>query len=138
MAAQKEATRVRAATVIFGVFLAATAARAQETNARRLVEFAAVPMDETTTKLADALTAAFKSSDALQMSTGKKPGTLMISFPKPVEARAHMGRTEYLYRVEFHGVNGRLFERGFGSCWSDEIGTCVFNIVKLANRFAPR
>lgn len=120
------------------VIVGAMGARAQETAARRPVEFAAVPTDATTMRLQEALTAALKASDHLQLSAGKKPGTLMISFPKPVEARAHMGRTEYLYRVEFHGVNGRLFERGFGSCWSDEIGTCVFNLVKMANRFAPR
>ena len=124
--------------VLAGVIVATTSAGAQDTRAPRPVEFADVPADATTIKLRDALTAALKASDVLQLSAGKKPGTLMISFPKPVEARAHMGRTEYLYRVEFHGVNGRLFERGFGSCWSDEIGTCVFNLVKMANRFAPR
>ena len=124
--------------IVAGFIVASTGASAQEIPARRPVEFAAVPADATTIKLQDALTAALKTSDVLQLSAGQKPGTLMISFPKPVEARAHMGRTEYLYRVEFHGVNGRLFERGFGSCWSDEIGTCVFNLVKMANRYATR
>jgi hypothetical protein len=113
-------------------------ATAADERGRGLVEIGAAPEDAATTRLRSAVIDAVKTSESLELSTGQKPGTLMISFPRPVEARAHMGRTEYLYRVEFRGVNGRLFERGFGHCWSDEIATCVFNVVRLANRIAPR
>ncbi|MGE4064654.1 MAG: hypothetical protein AB7E79_14915 [Rhodospirillaceae bacterium] len=105
---------------------------------RALVEIGPAPDDPVTNRLKEAITDAFKTSDQLRLSTGLQPGTLVVSIPNPVEARAHMGRTEYLYRVEFRAANGRLFERGFGSCWSDELRVCVFNVVRTANRIAPR
>jgi hypothetical protein len=120
------------------VLLLAGPAQAAEEPERRLVEFGAGPEDAATVRLKNAIAEGLKKVEGFEMSSGQKPGTLMISFPKPVEARAHMGRTEYLYRVEFRAVNGRLFERGFGNCWSDEIEACVFSVVKLANRIAPR
>lgn len=120
------------------LLLAGAPAPAEEQVPRRLVEIGAAPDDAATTRLKDALIAALKTSDELRLSSGGKPGTLVISFPKPVQARAHMGRTEYLYRVELRAVNGRLFEPSFGYCWADEIERCVFNVMKLAHRFAPR
>lgn len=117
--------------------LAGTLAFAQEKDLR-LVEITASPEDEATARVKNGLVEALTASRELTLSTGQKPGTLMISFPKPVEVRAHMGRTEYLYRVEFRAVNGRLFEGGTGSCWSDEIARCVFNVVRTASRVAPR
>ncbi len=121
------------------VFLLLSApAGAAEMGDRRLVEIGAGFADAPTLRLTAAITEALERSEELKPSTGQKPGTLMISFTNPVEAREHMGRTEYLYRVELRGVNGRLFERGTGNCWSDEIARCVFTVVRLANRFAPR
>jgi hypothetical protein len=116
----------------------AAASSALEGPARPLVEIGDAPADDVTTRLKTALADAFMNSETLELSTGQKPGTIVVSFPQPVEAREHMGRTEYLFRVELKGVNGRLFERGSGNCWSDELKRCVSYVVRLANRFAPR
>ena len=120
------------------VLLMPLPATAAEENPRALVEVGAAFEDAPTMRLKAAIAEAVKTSESLELSTGQKPGTLVIAFSNPVEERAHMGRAEYLYRVELRGVNGRLYERGFGNCWSDEIARCVSHVVRLANRFAPR
>lgn len=130
--------RAHMTPLLLALLLAITPASAVDERGRGVVEMGAAFEDAPTMRLKAAITEAVKTSESLELSTGGKPGTLVISFTQAVEARAHLGRTEYLYRVEFRGVNGRLFERGSGNCWSDEIARCVSQVLRLANRFAPR
>jgi hypothetical protein len=122
----------------FLLAFAATPVLALDERPRGVVEMGAAFGDAPTMRLHAAIMESVKTSESLELGTGLKPGTLVISFSNPVEERVHLGRTEYLYRVEFRGVNGRLYERGTGSCWSDEVARCVSQVLRLANRFAPR
>ena len=131
-------TTAHAAFMGLALVVAGATAAAQEQSEQRPVEITAASTDAPTVAVKTAVTEAFKLSPYFRISTGAQPGTLMVVFPKEVEARTHMGRTEYLYRVEFRATNGRLLEQNWGSCWADDVQKCVFNVLKIANRVMAR
>lgn len=84
--------------------------------------------DALTQQLADALESAFRASPNFSLSSGKKPGTLVITVP-------HAGwkeigqRLQVSYAVEFTSTDDRKLGRSAGWCWEDALKTCAAHIV---------
>lgn len=100
-----------------------------------LVEVWCVGDDGLTHGLRDALENAFKSSSDFQLSSGKKPGTLVVTIPTNVvwkQAKQADRRTKVLYRVEFASADDKTISKSAGSCWDDALMKCADRIVKEA------
>ncbi len=87
--------------------------------------------DGLTIRLRDALKDAFRSSADFHLSSGNKPGTLVITLPSNVEWKQVGGRTQVLYTAEF-ASDGQSLGGSKGSCWDDALAKCAAQIVKDA------
>lgn len=87
--------------------------------------------DGLTIRLRDALKDAFRSSTDFHLSSGNKPGTLVITLPSNVEWKQVGGRTQVLYTAEF-ASDGQNLGGSKGSCWDDALAKCAAQIVKDA------
>jgi hypothetical protein len=106
-----------------------------------LVEVWCVGDDGLTHGLRDALENAFKSSSDFQLSSGKKPGTLVVTIPTNVDwkqAKQADKRTKVLYRVEFASADDKTISESTGSCWDDALSKCASKIVKEARTAARK
>jgi len=96
--------------------------------------------DALTQRLADALESAFRVSPNFSLSSGKKPGTLVITVPHA--GWKEMGpRTQVSYSVEFTSTDNRKLGRSTGRCWEDTLENCAAHIVadsKIAARKARK
>jgi hypothetical protein len=93
--------------------------------------------DALTHGLRNTLENAFKSSQDFSLSSGKKPGTLVVTIPTHVGWKQVGKRTQVLYRVEFSSADDKVFSTSTGSCWDDRLTKCATQIVKAA-RIAAR
>ena len=87
--------------------------------------------DGLTIRLRDALKDAFRSSTDFHLSSGNKPGTLVITLPSNVGWKPVGGRTQVLYTAEF-ASDGQSLGGSKGSCWDDALAKCAAQIVKDA------
>jgi hypothetical protein len=84
--------------------------------------------DALTQRLADALESAFRALPNFSLSSGKKPGTLVITVP-------HAGwkeigpRTQVRYAVEFTSTDNRKLGGSTGWCWEDALENCAAHIL---------
>lgn len=104
---------------------------------RTLVEYWHVGDDALSQRLTIEVETAFEHSPDFTPSSGKKPGTLIVTVPDNVGWAKKSGRTKALYTVEYTSVDGKKVLEKSGSCWEDELSKCAFNIVKDA-KFAVR
>jgi len=88
--------------------------------------------DGFTQKLRDTLENAFKSSPDFSLSSGKKPGTLVVTIPTNVGWKQVGKRMQVLYTVEFASVDNQNIGTNTGSCWDDMLSKCAAQIVKDA------
>ena len=99
----------------------------------RPVEVWRVGDDGLTSKLTDTLEAALGSSQDFALSSGKKPGTLVVTIPNHVRWKtASGGRPRVIYTVEFSSVDAQVIGRANGTCWDDSLLTCAAQIIKDA------
>jgi len=86
--------------------------------------------DGLTSRLRDALELEFAGSQKFTLSSGKKPGTLLVTIPTNVDWKVVAKRTKVLYRVqfEFANDNASVVSRK-GSCWEDQLSRCAADIV---------
>jgi hypothetical protein len=99
----------------------------------RLVEVWRVGDDALTSRLRDKLESALETSRDFALSSGKKPGTLVVTIPTHVGwKRTSGGRTRVTYKVEFSSVNDQKIGTSIGSCWDDSLGKCAAQIVEEA------
>ena len=106
-----------------------------------LVEVWCVGDDGLTHGLRDALENAFKSSSDFQLSSGKKPGTLVVTIPTNVvrkRAKQADKRTKVLYGVEFASADDKTISKSTGSCWDDALTKCATEIAKDAKVVARK
>lgn len=97
--------------------------------------------DGLTQKLRDALEKRFEASSEFQLSSGKKPGTLLVTIPTNVPWKQVGGRTRVVYSVDFTAVDGLTLGRSRGECWDSDVGKCAERIVgeaKTAARKLPK
>ncbi len=88
--------------------------------------------DGLTIRLRDALKDAFRSSAEFHLSSGKEPGTLVITLPSNVGSQQVGGRTQVLSMAEFASSDGQNLGESKGSCWDDALAKCAAQIVKDA------
>ena len=88
--------------------------------------------DRLTIRLRDTLENAFKSSSDFRLSSGKEPGTLIVTIPTHVRWKQAKKRTQVLYTVEFASADNRTVDTSTGSCWDDALEKCVTKIIKDA------
>jgi hypothetical protein len=106
-----------------------------------LVEVSCVGDDGLTHGLRDAVENALKSSSDFQLSSVKKPGTLLVTIPTNVvwkQAKQADKRTKVLYRVEFASADDKTISKSTGSCWDDTLTKCADRIVKEARTAARK
>ncbi len=94
--------------------------------------------DGLTIKLRDALEDAFRSSSAFRLSSGKKPGTLLVTIPSNVEWKQFGSRTQVLYAVEFTSADDAKLGSSKGSCWDTKLEKCATQVVKDAKTAARK
>jgi hypothetical protein len=94
--------------------------------------------DGLTVRLSEALETAFRSSSDFALTTGTKPGTLMVVGPTNTRRKQVAARTEIVYAVEFASTDGRALGASSGSCWEVELQVCVVRIVEDAKAAAAK
>jgi hypothetical protein len=80
----------------------------------------------------------FKSSSDFVLSTGKKPGTLIVTIPTHVERAQNGTRTHVRYKVEFSSSDDVGIGKSSGSCWDDNFAACAAQIYRGAQRAAHK
>ena len=125
-------------SVIIAVSLLVGCGVASAQTPRTLVEVWKGGDDGLTNRLADALKDAFKSSSGFELSTGKKPGTLVVTIPSNVEWKQVGKRTKVLYTVDFASIENQPLGTSKGTCWDDVLTKCADKIVKDATALAGK
>ena len=98
----------------------------------RLVEVWRGGDDELTMRLKDTLESAFRSSPDFVLSSGKKPGTLLVTIPSRVRFKQVDLRRQVLYDATFSSTDGQNVGASTGFCWDDALMACATKIVKDA------
>lgn len=88
--------------------------------------------DGLTSRFADALEAQFLAASDFTPSTGKVPGTLIVTIPTNLSWRQIAGQTEVSYTVEFTGVSSESRGRSVGSCIEDNLAECANHVLRDA------
>jgi hypothetical protein len=104
---------------------------------RTLLDFWHVGDDALSIRLAERVEGAFLRSPDFTMSSGKKPGTLVVTIPTNVDWSEKTGRTRLHFEVKFTSVDNRSLGSGQGSCWETALDECADRIVSDA-RIAAR
>jgi hypothetical protein len=123
--------RLLPAIIAVSLVLAVCAAKADGAKPT-LVEVWCVGDDGLTQRLRDTLENALKSSPDFSLSSGKKPGTLVVTIPTNVGWKQVGKRMLVLYTVEFASVDDQNIGTSTGSCWDDALSKCAAQIVKDA------
>src|SRR5882672_79133 len=95
-----------------------------------LVELWHVGDDGLSQRLADQVETAFRQSPDLVLSSGRKPGTLVVTIPSNVEWKLVGKRTQVFYSVEFSSTENKTTSKVAGSCWDDDLGKCAAQILR--------
>lgn len=127
----------RCVVTILAIFIGQSAAAAGSLKATP-VEVWSGGDDGLTLRLRASLENAFKSSPAFVLSSGKKPGTLIVTIPTHVEWKQFGKRMKVLYRVNFASVDNQPLGGSEGSCWDDELARCANKVVKDATAVAHK
>ena len=88
--------------------------------------------DGLTLRLRASIEEEFKSSSAFALSSGKKPGTLIVTIPAHVGWKRVGKRMKVLYSIQFASINGKPLGRSKGSCWDDVLTKCSEKVVSDA------
>lgn len=94
--------------------------------------------DGLTQRLKDALEQKLNLSPKFRLSSGKKPGTLVVTIPSNVKWKDVGRRTRVLYEVDFSTYDGKTLGRINGSCWDDRLVTCAADITRDAADMARK
>lgn len=108
-----------------------------EADKRILVEVWSGGDDGLTQRLRDALESAFKASKDFNLSSGKKPGTLVVTISTHVAWKQIGARNQVLYTVGFASTDDHKIGTSTGSCWDDALAKGAAQIMKDA-RLAAR
>lgn len=127
----------RCVATVLAIFIAQSFLAADSAKPT-LVEVWSGGDDGLTLRLRASLEGAFKSSSAFVLSSGKKPGTLIVTIPTHVEWKQVGKRTKVLYKVNFASVDNQPVGSSEGSCWDDALTKCANKIVKDATAVAHK
>jgi len=119
--------------IFFGLIFAVTASATDAASAKPApVEVWCGGDDGLTLRLRDTLESAFRLSPEFTVSSGKKPGTLIVTIPTHVKWKQIDRRTQVLYTVKFASTENQNIGTSTGSCWGDALKKCADHIVKDA------
>jgi hypothetical protein len=117
----------------FGLLVSGATCGADSVSAKpTLVEFWHTGDDGLSQRLAEKVESAFKRSHDFMLSSGKKPGTLVVTIPTNVEWKQVGKRTRVLYRVEFSAVDNKTTSKAAGFCWDDNLQECAAQVLRNA------
>jgi hypothetical protein len=119
-------------TVVASSMIMAACAASVMSYERTFVEVWHVGDDGLSQRLAVGLDGAFTRSPDFTLSSGRKPGTLVVTIPSNVEWKQIGKRTQAIYTVRFSSIDGRSLGARKGSCWDDDLSKCADQIVKDA------
>ena len=88
--------------------------------------------DGLTMRLRDTLENAVKLSPYFSLSSGKIPGTLVVTIPTNVGWEQFGGRVRVFYSVEFASADDQFIGKITGACWDDKLTICAAQIIKNA------
>jgi hypothetical protein len=94
--------------------------------------------DGLTLRFADALEGALRASSIFTMSSGKKPGTLMVTIPDHVEWERVGNRTKVIYTLEFSTESSDRIGSSRGTCWDDDLSPCSRQALRDARSAADK
>lgn len=80
----------------------------------------------------------FKLSSDFVLTSGKKPGTLIVTIPTHVAWTTKGTRTHLRYRVKFSSSEDTELGKSDGSCWEDKVAECETQIYRGAQRAARK
>lgn len=80
--------------------------------------------DGLTQRLKDSVERQFNESDDFQMSSGKKPKTLIVTIPSNVSWKQSGKRTRVFYKIDFTSIDGETLGRSSGNCLDDDLAKC--------------
>lgn len=123
----------KVASVIFSLLLVLSFGALGSPAANPIaVEVWTVGDDVLSLRLRDALESALSKSSEFTLSSGKKPGTLILTIPTNVHWKKIGARTKVSYIAEFTSVENTSLGSAKGSCWDDNFVKCASNILKQA------
>jgi len=125
-------------SVIIAVLLVVQSAAEAASTKPTLVEVWSGGDDSLTTGLRNVLENEFKSSSDFVLSSGKKPGTLIVTIPTHVEWKRAGKRTKVFYTVKFTSVDNQPLGISNGTCWDDGLTKCADKIIKDATAVARK
>lgn len=125
---------IRVSAVLFGIVTWLAVIVAQPPKDNRPVEVWIGGDDGYTQRLRNLLEDMFSRSPNVQMSNGKKPGTLLVTIPNHVAWKRMEKRTLIMYDVEFSIVGRKGVNKKSGSCWGDNMKICANAILQEATR----
>jgi hypothetical protein len=94
--------------------------------------------DGLTLRFADALEGAFRASSVFTMSSGKKPGTLVVTIPDHVEWERVGNQTKVIYTLEFSTESSGRIGSSVGTCWDDDLCPCARQALRDARSAADK
>jgi len=89
--------------------------------------------DGLTARFADALEATFRGAHEFLLSSGKAPGTLIVTIPTNLTWQQVGGRTVVNYVVEFSSGTSQLLGRSQGKCPEERLQECAVHVLGDAN-----
>jgi len=94
--------------------------------------------DNLTQGVCRALDTEVASSSDFVVSSGEKPGTLIIRIPTNVDWKERGKKTKVFYTVEFKSIGGKNLGKKKGACWENDFRTCATQIVRQAKLAARK
>lgn len=85
--------------------------------------------DGLTNRFADSLEAAFGASPDFSLSSGKKPGTLVVTIPTNVRLNRPSEQSEVTYFVEFTDEHKQSLGSSRGSCLETRLADCTAHVL---------
>ena len=126
-------SRWRAPRVIAAILAIACSAIGADSAKQTLVEFWHVRDDVLSERLADQVESAFQRSPDFTMSSGKKPGTLVVRVPTNIDWRRRRAALGCTTQVNFTLIDNQRIGSSQGSCWETALAECAAQIVRRAS-----
>lgn len=123
---------IRCAAVLF-LLISANSSLSGETQQRKLVEvWNGSPHDVYTSGLRDTLEQGFQASSDFQLSSGKRPNTLIVTIPSAVKWKKDGNNVRITYFVTFSDETGTDLGNASGSCPASDYGDCARQLLAKA------
>jgi hypothetical protein len=94
--------------------------------------------DGLTQRLRQEIENKLKVSSDFVLSSGKRPGTLVITMPTHVAWKQMGTRTRLHYSMEFASADGSPLGKSEGSCWEDDMAACAAQISVVSEKCVGR